>query len=104
MKRIIGLFIAVLLVVMMCVTPVAASEEDAVTVGATICEDDHDYVDGVCAMCGAQQPRTAGPLGYVIIIVAALGLSLLRPFMMSRRLRKNYYDERAWGLDKHRKF
>ena len=51
---------------------------------------------------GTEQP-SGGILKFVILFALMIGISLLRPFLMQRSLRRNYYDERVWGLDKRRK-
>ena len=100
MKRLLGFILAMVLVFSMSVTAVMASEgtaeleqeeiESTVTIGA---EEETENGNGA-----------RGIFGYVIIFALMIGISLLRPFLMRRSLRNNYYDERAWGLDKHRKF
>ncbi len=94
---------AVALIFSVLVTPVMASED--VSKDAGTAQEESDPVLTVGAEEDTENEESSrGILGYIIIFALALGVSLLRPFLMRRSLRNNYYDERVWGLDKHRKF
>ena len=91
----------IVLAVLVVATPVMASSD--MKAGAVESESDEVLTTGAEEETG-NEGAARGIFGYIIIFALALGVSLLRPFLMRRSLRNNYYDERVWGLDKHRKF
>ena len=61
---------------------------EVVTQGESIAMVDHDYVDGVCADCGAEEPDSNGfKLVWVIVPVVTLaGVAVAGFFVLRRRI------------------
>ena len=107
MKRVVGLIMIVTLALSVLVTPVMASEsmDDLENEKMEASNEESEPVITVGAETETGEEQSSGGiLKFVILFALMIGISLLRPFLMQRSLRKNYYDERVWGLDKHRKF
>ena len=107
MKRIFGFIMMVTLALSVLVTPVMASESlddlENEKIESSNEEGEPVITVGAETETGTEQP-SGGILKFVILFALMIGISLLRPFLMQRSLRRNYYDERVWGLDKRRKF
>ena len=133
MKKILHMIVAVMLMALMLVTPVMASETCELSDG-TACDiwmfhnneghwracvnhrdekgndtimgeaEEHIFEEGVCTVCEAKESKGAGAYSYLFVFIVVVGLSALIPMRMQKSFKKNNFEERPFGLDKYRRF